>query len=551
MSEFVEEDIEGLLPVFETLRDVQLLSPTEIDAFVKRCQFFEYRLQKPRKDPSSFKGYTDYLGSIMKLGRAELWFDLIGFLKEEKMYIRCSKAYFRAMQLFPRNSALRIQAARFEYSVEHRIECARCMMQEGIRLNPTECSLWTNFAHLELDHVKWLITRKSILTGKGYHLLCTEEKELEVTAEAQKTPEMKVNIKEKSGQDAVLSLRVVETIINEALKCCVSGRSVSVYGRICWLGPIVNVIAMLLNFWRIMKKYGLVACHLVEKLYDMLWTPKYKSEESWIAKSELMNYDQYSLYELFDKACADIPTERMHRHYLTLCDADAKEKFREQLFWLISRGYGTDMDVRKFNVLVESSEEKEKVLDEAVKNNPENAFLWMMLLQCKIKSNPTDVETIRKLFNKATREAYDGSYGLASMYKVIIDWAHQYSEDDVDDFFRQATFRTTPKVACQMRCVRLNYMASVYHDRPNKLREEYFLFAKHPPNSIETFIKLELKSKQMSIEFVAQAFELMIVEFGRKAHECWIDYANFMLKYEPLTLQTIHRHCWLPTIICQ
>ncbi|KAK6104682.1 U3 small nucleolar RNA-associated protein 6 family protein [Brugia pahangi] len=572
MSEFVEEDIEGLLPVFETLRDVQLLSPTEIGAFVKRCQFFEYRLQKPRKDPSSFKGYTDYLGSIMKLvrmrrkrlnyrlredeiegkiiikvanllrqccerfqGRAELWFDLIGFLKEEKMYIRCSKAYFRAMQLFPRNSALRIQAARFEYSVEHRIECARCIMQEGIRLNPTECSLWTNFAHLELDHVKWLITRKSILTGKGYHLPCTEEKELEVAAEAQKTPEMKVNIKEKSGQDAVLGLRVVETIINEALECCVSGRS-----------------AMLLNFWRIMKKYGLVACHLVEKLYDMLWTPKYKSEESWIAKSELMNYDQYSLYELFDKACADIPTERMHRHYLTLCqrhysydgDADAKEKFREQLFWLISRGYGTDMDVRKFNVLVESPEEKEKVLDEAVKNNPENAFLWMMLLQCKIKSNPTDVETIRKLFNKATREAYDGSYGLVSMYKVIIDWAHQYSEDDVDDFFRQATFRTTPKVACQMRCVRLNYMASVYHDRPNKLREEYFLFAKHPPNSIEvhqTFIKLELKSKQISMEFVAQAFELMVVEFGSKAHECWIDYANFMLKYEPLTLQTIHR----------
>ncbi|VIP00367.1 Uncharacterized protein BM_BM17220 [Brugia malayi] len=129
------------------------------------------------------------------------------------MYIRCSKAYFRAMQLFPRNSALRIQAARFEYSVEHRIECARCIMQEGIRLNPTECSLWTNFVHLELDHVKWLITRKSILTGKGYHLPCTEEKELEVAAEAQKTPEMKVNIKEKSGQDAVLGLRVVETII--------------------------------------------------------------------------------------------------------------------------------------------------------------------------------------------------------------------------------------------------------------------------------------------------------------------------------------------------
>lgn len=47
MSEFVEEDIEGLLPVFEVLKGIQLLSPTEIDAFVKRCQFFEYRLHKP------------------------------------------------------------------------------------------------------------------------------------------------------------------------------------------------------------------------------------------------------------------------------------------------------------------------------------------------------------------------------------------------------------------------------------------------------------------------------------------------------------------------
>lgn len=60
-------------------------------------------------------------------------------------------------QIFPRDSSLRIQAARYEYSVEHRIECARCIMQEGIRLNPTEISLWTSFVHLELDYVKWLV----------------------------------------------------------------------------------------------------------------------------------------------------------------------------------------------------------------------------------------------------------------------------------------------------------------------------------------------------------------------------------------------------------
>uniref|UniRef100_A0A0R3RK53 U3 small nucleolar RNA-associated protein 6-like protein n=1 Tax=Elaeophora elaphi TaxID=1147741 RepID=A0A0R3RK53_9BILA len=339
MSEFVEEDIEGFLPVFEALKSVQLLSPTEIDAFVKRCQFFEYRLQKPRKDSLSFKGYTDYLESVLKLirmrrkrikyrlredeiegkikikianllrqccelfqGRLEAWYYLIEFLKSEKMYMRCSKAYFRALQIFPRNSSLRIQAAQYEYSIENRIECARCIMQEGVRLDPNEISLWTSFVHLELDYVKWLITRRSILTGKGYHLPCTEETELEIAKEAQKSLEMKTGVKEKTKQDAIFGLRIIQIIINQALQCCVSTKS-----------------ALLLNFWRITKRYGLVANHLAEKLYDMLWSPKYKSEESWIAKSEIMNYDQYSLYDLLDKACEDIPTEKMHRHYLTLC----------------------------------------------------------------------------------------------------------------------------------------------------------------------------------------------------------------------------------------
>lgn len=46
MSEFVEEGIEGLLPVFETVVGVQLLSSSEVDAFVKRCKAYEYRLQR-------------------------------------------------------------------------------------------------------------------------------------------------------------------------------------------------------------------------------------------------------------------------------------------------------------------------------------------------------------------------------------------------------------------------------------------------------------------------------------------------------------------------
>lgn len=70
-----------------------------------------------------------------------------------------------------------------------------------------------------------MITRRSILTGKGYHIPCTEEKELQIANEAQKSLEMKVQGKEKTEHDAVLGLRVVETIINQALECCASEKS--------------------------------------------------------------------------------------------------------------------------------------------------------------------------------------------------------------------------------------------------------------------------------------------------------------------------------------
>lgn len=94
---------------------------------------------------------------------------------------------------------------------------------------------------------------------------------------------------------------------------------------------------------------------------------------------------------------------KLVKKIIFLDDPVAKEKFREQLFWLIKGGYGTNEDIRKFNLLVENSEEKEKVLNEMLKNSQDNAYLWLILLQCKIKSNSMDIEAIRQLFNKATR----------------------------------------------------------------------------------------------------------------------------------------------------
>lgn len=65
------------------------------------------------------------------------------------------------------------------------------------------------------------------------------------------------------------------------------------------------------------------------------------------------------------------------------------------------------------------------------------------------------------LNNVNSFKASDESHDLTELYKVAIDWAHQYAENHVEDFFKRATFNTASIVACEMRCVRLKYPVSL------------------------------------------------------------------------------------------
>ncbi|VDK24254.1 unnamed protein product [Anisakis simplex] len=136
MSEFVEESLEQLLPIFERLHTVELLNVKEVNEFIKRCRNHEYRLQKTVKDPHDFVLYAEYLRDVLELirirrnrlkyfnkhneidgsikakiadvyrrctdrfqGRAEVWRKRLDYLKKENMSVRCSQAYFRALQV--------------------------------------------------------------------------------------------------------------------------------------------------------------------------------------------------------------------------------------------------------------------------------------------------------------------------------------------------------------------------------------------------------------------------------------------------------------------
>ncbi|KAK6041192.1 U3 small nucleolar RNA-associated protein 6 [Cooperia oncophora] len=70
MGEFVEHSLESLLPTFEQLSYVQLFTESEVNAFIKRCRQFEYRLNKHEKTPRDFNLYADYLCDFLTLLKA-------------------------------------------------------------------------------------------------------------------------------------------------------------------------------------------------------------------------------------------------------------------------------------------------------------------------------------------------------------------------------------------------------------------------------------------------------------------------------------------------
>lgn len=46
MAEYVEKNLERLLPVFESLKETDVLTEPEMREFVKRCRQYEYRISK-------------------------------------------------------------------------------------------------------------------------------------------------------------------------------------------------------------------------------------------------------------------------------------------------------------------------------------------------------------------------------------------------------------------------------------------------------------------------------------------------------------------------
>ncbi|GKZ00310.1 hypothetical protein MPSEU_000983900 [Mayamaea pseudoterrestris] len=89
------------------------------------------------------------------------------YLEETKNYNKLSLLYAQALQLFPRETGLWINAASHEYFVAGNMQSARVLLQRGLRINPTSQELWVQSFVLEMHVVQKMQGREAILRGGG------------------------------------------------------------------------------------------------------------------------------------------------------------------------------------------------------------------------------------------------------------------------------------------------------------------------------------------------------------------------------------------------
>jgi U3 small nucleolar RNA-associated protein 6 len=106
------------------------------------------------------------------------------FCKEQKSFTRLGRVYAEALQIFPRQAGLWIEAASHEFFGPTRsIRNARVLLQRGLRLNETSEELWLEYFSLELHYAQTLKGRRQILQQK-----VSPEQSLEAAKEEYKIP---------------------------------------------------------------------------------------------------------------------------------------------------------------------------------------------------------------------------------------------------------------------------------------------------------------------------------------------------------------------------
>ncbi|VDP36751.1 unnamed protein product [Heligmosomoides polygyrus] len=241
MGEFVEHSLESLLPTFEQLSHVQLFTEGEVNAFIKRCRQFEYRLNKHEKSARDFNLYAEYLCDFLTLlksrrakmqywhkkklidgplrkkvasiyrraadrfqGDLRLWEQLINFLNENAMRRELAVAYTRALQIHGKNEKLRRDFALWQFFSAASPQNARTQLLGSLRLFPQSPMLFAALFTVEIHFVDKVLKRRKFITEEKDKRRGDNENDAE-------------RVYDEEVDDTIMNLDVAKAVVEQAL----------------------------------------------------------------------------------------------------------------------------------------------------------------------------------------------------------------------------------------------------------------------------------------------------------------------------------------------
>lgn len=194
MAEYVQQNLEGMLPELEELERLGVFSSDEIRTIVRKRREYEYRLQKRIVQKSDFLRYMQYeinldmlkkkrksrLGirrnlqaehaAVKKIytlfqnalkkfvGDIKLWIQYIEFCKHMGSLKILGKVFAKLLQYHPDKPNLWIMAAKWEFEENKNIPNSRSLLQRGLRVNSSSQQLW-----LEVRCTRIIVSHETVV----------------------------------------------------------------------------------------------------------------------------------------------------------------------------------------------------------------------------------------------------------------------------------------------------------------------------------------------------------------------------------------------------
>jgi len=569
MAEYVESNLESMVPELEQLQRVQLFTKGEVNQVLKRRKRFEYKLQKQNKEKADFLAYIQYemgILSLIELRRektgylhkkeeidyavarritklykilqhrfqsdVKVWLSHIDFLKRMKWNDVIGRTFRRMLQVHVTNASLWIAAAKYEIEEMGSAENARNLLQEAIRLNPKSRELFKEYFRLELMYVDQLRKREEILLGGG----------------SDKVPALP----SEETRDAVMDGGVAITVFDFAADK-ISG---SDNDKAAFLASMLDVA---LDFEFARGKDHAVRKHIEKYLDDkcadnpVTWDAKARlalrnDGDNEDAASRLLN-----CIRLYDEGVNRFEGLDGERTMMALCieglmdvadSVAVTSAFPPALTTALletlrrgdEKGLLGEQHYLDWLFLIQDDEEEEtqsKVLDSALSRHPQSVGLLKLSLTRKFEEGSGQPEEIAKEFLAAAEHISSSSSNSKTKTDDIVDlWKFAYvnvlerSEKAAAIILEKAVLKHAP-VAPVLRSLLLDRLYTV--KGLTEARAFYDGAAYSPPFGKEFHLKmleLENSEKKVDVKRTRKIYEAATDQFKADL-DVWVDFAAF------------------------